>query len=77
MSSVDTAKILTKRNRKAISIKLHPKTLRLLELLSDEIEYNRTYLIESAVWEAFTNGLLTDKKEKLRIEKKIESEFPR
>jgi hypothetical protein len=77
MKSVDTSEILTKRNRKAISIKLHPKTLRMLELLTNELELTRTHIIEGAIWEAFTAELLADTKTNQKVNKKISSEFPK
>lgn len=66
-----------KKNKKPISVKLHPKTIRLLELLSEKTSETKTDYLESGLWVAFSMGKLTKKKTRDSIMKIIEQEFPK
>ncbi len=77
MSSIDESKELVKLNRKAMSIKLHPKTVMLLECLIEETELSKTTLLERALWYTFDKGKWTDsKKSKAVIQELLEKAFP-
>lgn len=66
-----------KRNKKPISVKLHPKTIRLLELLSEKTSETKTDYLESGLWIAFSMGKLTKRKTRDSIMKIVEQEFPK
>ena len=73
---MDRSKFVKRTKRKAISIKLHPKTNRLLELLSKQTGITKTEFLETALWEHFALGKLTDKKTLTSIKREVEREYP-
>lgn len=73
---MNRSKFIERTKRKAISVKLHPKTNRLLELLSKQTGITKTEFLETALWECFALGKLTDKKILASIKKEIEREYP-
>lgn len=76
MSEINTL-IPKRRNKKPISVKLHPKTIRLLELLSEMTTETKTDYLESGLWVAFSMGKLTKKKTRDAILKIVDQEFPK
>lgn len=70
------SKFVERTKRKAMSLKLHPKTNKLLELLHSHTGETKTDFLESALWEAFATGRLTDKKTLADIKREIEREYP-
>lgn len=77
MTKIDKTAFVAKQNKKAISIKLHPKTIRLLNLLADKTSETKTDYLEAALWLAFSKGHLTDEKLRKQIQKIINMEYPK
>lgn len=65
---------LTRQNRDAISIRLHPRSHELIELLMRHTEKTRTNLLEEALWEAFDKKLICSAKQHAEVAKELRKE---